>query len=61
MTKDSFTKGSSINHVTGGEGFWSKRHEKFLKSTKCDFEIFSFLFFNELPMNLVALVKDFQN
>ena len=56
--------------MTEGEGFWSKRHESvtgggrvkdFLKPTKCDFDIFSLFFFYESPMNLVALVKDFQN
>ena len=56
--------------MTGGEGFWSKRHETvtrgggrvedFLEPTKCDFDIFPF-FFYDLPMNLVAFVQDFQN
>ena len=51
--------------MTGGGGQGVKKASRgeakdFLKPTKCDFDIFSF-FFYDLPMNLVAFVKEFQN
>ena len=50
--------GQSVTKASRGGGGGGK---DFLKPTKCDFDIFSFFFFYESPMNLVALVKDFQN
>ena len=47
-------KASRNRHEGGG------RVEDFLEPTKCDFDIFPF-FFYDLPMNLVAFVKEFQN